>query len=390
MIRLIISVLALSFGLAARAADPIVNIALIYPEDAPNARPEEYFYGAAGLAARRGAQLAAGETGWIGQQEGIDFRVLMASAPNAASAGRAAERLIVREDVKVLIGGFEASQAEVLSNIAAQYDVLFLNVSSHDRHALIGSNTINLAPSTEALISMIAERQSVSDSRWLVLYLDNELGQVRLQVAAAVLDGQAEIHTRSIVPGSPVFSDVLEYLNDNPGVAVLSLLDWRHHLEFVSQLGERVGLMDLWLMPDSVVGTREYLGIVRRLLPGWKGPIIAPWDASVIEGHELNARFESAFGVPMDTPAWAAYEAVYLAFSALTESETASGNDLKHYLKENISSFDMNKGGTLSLDDNGELMQEVYLLEFQPLENHVSTLERQRNRVKVGDAVQLR
>ncbi len=375
---------------AAAAQDTRVTVAFIYPQDPETIMPGAYFYGLAGEAGRLGAQMAAEEAGWEAQQAGVDFRVLMANAPDAGSAGRAAQRLIGTDNVRVLIGGFEASQAAVLSQVAAENDVLFLNVASTGRAGLEPSHTLSLMPSDAAFLDAISRSASFDpDAPWLMLTQNNEASAGKLAIAQATLLADAETEVMEVNTTAPVFTPALRWLEANPEAHVLVLLDWQHQLEFASQLEASAARPDaIWVVPDSVTGTRDYLGILRNSAPESSDAILTAWDATSSGGAELNARFESHNGMPMDMPAWASYQAVWLARQALRDAPADNGAALRDHLVGLGSELDLNKDGEPAFDaESGELVQEIYVLHLQPIEPGLSTLERQRQRVEVTEVI---
>lgn len=390
MRRWFIGLLFLLCGMPIIAEGEPVTIAFIYPQDPENARPERYFYGIAGEAGRLGARMAAQETGWQGQQAGTDFRVMFANAPNAASAGRAAERLIATENVRVLIGGFEATQAAELSRVASEKNVLFINVGSSGRTHLDRSHTLSLMPSDTAFLTSIGRSPAFDpEAPWLIVTQDHAASAYKASVAQEILLAGLDSVLIEISTTAPVFRQVIEWLEANPEAHVLVLLDWRHQLELASQLESSSARPEtIWILPDSVTGTREYLGILRNTAPETAGVILAAWDATVEEGRELNQRFEAHYGMPMDTPAWASFQAVQLAFRALQEAPDSQGIGLREYTIGLEADLDLNKSGNPRFDsENGELRQDLYVLKLEPLEQGLSILQRQRQRVRVTETI---
>lgn len=391
MRRVVIVLAVLLCCVQAIAQNEPVTVAFIYPQNPENVSPEQYFYGGAGEAGRLGARMAAAETGWQAQQVGQDFRVMMANAPNAASASRAAERLIAAENVQVLIGGFEASQAAELSRLAAEHNVLFINVGSTGRTDLVTSHTLSLMPSDVAFLTAIRRSESFEPlAPWLVLSQDHAQSADKVSLAQEVLlpDSEAEFIETSTV--APVFRPAIDWLEANPTAHVLLLLDWRHQLEFMSQLEASSARPDaIWVLPDSVTGTREYLGILRNSAPESIAAILTQWDATVDGGLDLNARFEASYGMPMDAPAWASYQAVQLAFRALQEAPEQHGTALRNYLVGIDGELELGKSGNPDLDaHSGELLQDIYVLNLVPLEPGLSILQRQRQRVQVTETIE--
>lgn len=385
---LLIALLLVTYGWA---QGNLVQVAFLYPQTPANAPINSYFYGIAGESGRRGAELAAARYGWEAQQQGWEFKVLMASAPNQASAGRAARRLIANEGVLALIGGFEGSQANSLSALADEQDVLFINVGSTDRIPGSGATTLHIQPSASTYLRAIREiAEPVEREAWYVVYSADEEGERRLEHARAMLFGgpnsPSEVGSAGIAPGVPQFGAALAEIAEREPTAVLLLLDWRLQLEFLGQLeSSGVSGPHVWSLPDSVTTTREFYGLIRNAAPRTgTGPRVVPWEATLAsaEAAELNERYEARYGEPMDPPAWAAYQAVKLVFQALSAVETVSGEALLEYLTDPATTLSVDKDTPVAFDPlSRELVQPLYLVTVDPEPVVGSLLEKKRARV---------
>src|SRR5690606_5439664 len=83
-----------------------------------------------------------------------DILVLMASAPSPEAAARAAERLVVTNQVSVLIGGVGEGQAEELAKVAEAYGIPFLNIGSSSAELLeqCRTATFHVEPSARSYL----------------------------------------------------------------------------------------------------------------------------------------------------------------------------------------------------------------------------------------------
>lgn len=382
----------LASGLVA-AQDATLTVAFFYPQEPAQPELNTWSYGIAGESGRNGARLAAEEFGWAAQQTGADLRVLFTSAPDARSAARAAERLIATEDVFALIGGFEASQAQVLGELAEEHDLLFINTGSTYRSSGLHPNTIHLQPSVDTwlkAILLLAEVQP--EDSWLVIYADDAEGHYRLERAGELIfsssDAPAQLDAGAIDPTAPLFDAALAALRQNPATAVLLLVDWQLQLDFLGQL-ESSGIsgLQIFSLPDSVTSTREFYGMARATAPRYSSGLqLASWEATLSspEAAELNIRYLGHYGEPMDPPAWAAYEAVKLVFEAAMAVGTDSAAALLAYLTDPQLQFSIDKDRLASLNHvDNELLQPLYTVRIMPYRAEESLLNKKLGRVEL-------
>jgi ABC-type branched-subunit amino acid transport system substrate-binding protein len=111
---------AAACGAGGTRADEVLRVAFIGPE------------GAAGLAARRGAELGVEEAvqalGLLGQR----FEAVFAGAANPDAAVAEAARLLDARRVFGLIGGFDLATARALGRFARERGVIFVNAGCPD------------------------------------------------------------------------------------------------------------------------------------------------------------------------------------------------------------------------------------------------------------------
>jgi ABC-type branched-subunit amino acid transport system substrate-binding protein len=379
--------------LGAAAAQPdtarpqTVSVAFFYPQQP--ARPElnTYTYAIAGESARKGAELAAEEFGWAAQQAGFDFRVLLSSAPTAASAGRAARRLIASEGIIALIGGFDSAQAQVLSELAAERDLLFLNTGSTDRSYGPGRNALHLMPDVDTWLATLLSVAEPEGETWFVLHAADTEGEYRLERARQVLAaaGTSVVQASAIDPAAPRYGEVLDALRENPEATVLLLLDWQLQLDFLGRL-ESSGLdVQVFSLPDSVSMTREFYGMLRTAAPHYARLQLTLCEATLAtpEAQALNGRYLAHFGEPMDAPAWAAFEAVRLVYEATVATQGGSAAELLAFLAE-AAELDVDKDAAVHFDpDSLELLQPLYAVRIMPYEAEASLLDKKLGRAQL-------
>jgi ABC-type branched-subunit amino acid transport system substrate-binding protein len=381
----LLSLLAvLLFGVAA-AQPQTVSVAFFYPQQP--ARPElnTYSYSIAGESGRKGAELAAEEFGWAAQQAGLDFRVLLSSAPTAESAGRAARRLIANEGIVALIGGFDGAQAQALSELAAESDLLFLNAGSTDRSYGPGPNTLHLMPDVDTWLGALLSVAGPGSETWFVVHAADSEGEHRLERAREVLGAAgAEVQGSAIDPAAPLYGEALDALRENPSATVLLLLDWQLQLDFLGQL-ESAGLdLQVFALPDSVSMTREYYGLQRAAAPDYARLQLSLWEATLEtpEAEALNSRYLAHYGEPMDAPAWAAFEAVRLVYEATVATQGGTTAELLAFLTE-AAELNVDKDAPARFTEDHDLLQPLYAVRIMPYEAEASLLDKKLGRAQL-------
>lgn len=88
------------------------------------------------------------------------------------------------------------------------------------------------------------------------------------------------------------------------------------------------------------------------------------WHKTFVKfaASQLNIRFTKAHGVAMDDAAWAGWAAVKLLSDTVARIQTADGDAMLSYLKNDIA-FDGQKGDGATFRDTGQLRQLVLLVE---------------------------
>lgn len=374
-----------------------LQVAFFYPEEIVAPEMNTYSYALAGEAGRRGATLAAEEFGWAAQQEGLEFKVLFSSAPTVDSAVRAAKRLIARENIFAIIGGFEATQAQALSALAEENDLLFLNLSGTGATKPTEKNTFHLMPSVP---TWLRELRRIADSQpgeeWLVIHETGPVGEYRLEQSRSVFfegsDAPSEKAHTAVEASAPTFREALNILHNDPELNVLLLLDWQLQLDFFGYL-ESSGLEipQVLALPDTVTTTREFYGLLRSTAPSYseRHQLLTPWEATLEnpEASDLNARYLAHFGEPMDAAAWAAYEAVKLAYESVI-SAGSSVEDLRNHLLGSNQDFNVDKDIPVSFDvSTHELRQPLYIVRTRPYTTEGSLLERKLGRARLEGTI---
>jgi ABC-type branched-subunit amino acid transport system substrate-binding protein len=303
-----------------------------------------------------------------------DFEVEIASSPDVEAAVRAAERLIVTEDVSVLIGGFGDGQAQALAEVAAERGVLFFNIGSPDLSlrvtCLPGSYHVE-ASASMYLDAIVAQQGVVSGDRWFVVYEEGIEGELRAERAVAALEaaGVAGVELASVVRNQFVYNDEIDRIAELSPDAVLLLMSAEDVELFLSQVG-RVDEGVVFLpFPEPVAQTRASFTRLRQVALDALEPSVALWETTLEPdgAADLNQSFVSRAGEPMDPAGWAAYAAVTIVVDAVINGDADSAATISAYLDRPDTTFDLTKGAPLSFRSwDRQLRQPLYLVEIDP------------------------
>ncbi|WP_169335137.1 ABC transporter substrate-binding protein [Thermus oshimai] len=322
----------------------------------------------AGEAARLGALLALEEVEAVGG----GLEVLIASAPDAASASRAALRLVARHEVFALIGGF-SEEALALGRLAEKQGVLFFNIGSASdtlRSEVCSRHTFHIEASAAMYLDALAEGfTALGVRRWFLVYEDTLEGQARYQRAWKALErkGGLEVGKALVAPGKLEFSSEYMAILEAKPEAVLLMLNPLAQLNFLAQYGDdsRFQTTKLILFPEPSTQTRAFLSTLRQAVSQFSGYLVTLWEGSL--GTLLNERFSSRWGRPMDPSAWAAYAAVKIVLESVLATGSPEPARLVAYLEDPRTRFDLHKGTPLSFRPwDHQLRQPLYLVRLNP------------------------
>lgn len=329
-----------------------------------------------GEAARMGLTLAAEDAGQNGALLGWTPELVIANAPGPEAAARAARRLIATEDVSVLIGGYSAEEAEALAAVAEEVGVLFLNTgaSADSLRQACRAMTFHVEPSAAMYLdALLGWFVRAGFRRWHFVADDSLEGAARLDRARAALESRhwgAEVtgtsrilqdDDRSIAPA------LARIAAEKPDVTLL-LTDWRSQLDVLSRY-EAAGLTaPITGFPEPAAQMRDFYLRSHEAAPvAGGGRRAAAWEATLdaYGARELNARFNSRWGRPMDPAAWSAYMAVKIAFEAAMLTGSTQGRDLAAHLAGPAGVFDVSKGiGVTFRPWDHQLRQSLYLVKI--------------------------
>lgn len=318
-------------GLAvALAAEPLL-IGAIVPMKSRTAGREAFGLNELGEAMRLGALLAEEQFGTLAAEAGYDLKVLVATAPDAEAASRAARRLIRSDGVAALVGGIGAGQEEALREVAEAQEIPFYSLidtatggcSPHMTRIGIGSGGY-----IRALSEWFREP---GQERWHVVQADGAVWDARFSTLEAELEGTGiELERTLVAAGEPLFPAVFSRLDTVGADLVVLFLDAAAQLGFLSQYEARGTGIPLTAFPVPATQTRAFYGAALEAAPeAGAGERLALWEATLAEdgAAEINERFSSRWGTPMDPAAWSAYSTIRLvvgeAVGGMTETQAA-------------------------------------------------------------------
>jgi ABC transporter substrate binding protein (PQQ-dependent alcohol dehydrogenase system) len=330
-------------------------------------------------AARMGLVLAEEDAAHNAAMLGWSPTVLVSNAPGAEAAARAARRLVARERIGVLVGGYTREEAETLGDVAEEAGILFLNVGAASDALRTGAcrpRTFHVEASAAMYLDAIAGWfVRAGFRRWYLVTAEGPEGAALAERVTRTITARhwgAQKAGESVVrPGrlDDLDAAVRDIAREDPEL-VLLLTDWRSQLDVLSRY-ESAGLARAVTgFSTPVTQTRRFLYASRQAAPrAGSGYRAALWEATLdaYGARELNARFAGRWGQPMDPPAWSAYQAVKIAFEAALACGSSDGADLAHHLLADDVVFDVHKGIGVSFRPwDHQLRQTLYLVKINP------------------------
>lgn len=341
---------------------------------------------AVGEAARMGLLLGEQEYARNAQLLGRDLHVVVANAPNADAAHRAAQRLVSRDGVSVLLGGFSLEEALAIGEVAEEHGVLFLNigaVSDALRTAACRSQTFHVEASAAMYLDAIVGWFVRAGHRtWHFVQEDSKEGNALYERTLKVLTdrhwGGREAGRSLVEPGGRDFEATVRDIRSSAPDVVLVLTDWLAQLDFLARYETERLPHPVTGLPEPAAQLRDFFATSRRVAPqAGLGHRAMLWEATLdaYGARELNDRFQSRWGRPMDPPAWTAYQSVKIAFEAGMFGGSLDGRDLARHLTSELAIFDIHKGIGVSFRPwDHQLRQSLYLVQINPAEARGHTL----------------
>jgi branched-chain amino acid transport system substrate-binding protein len=218
---------------------------------------------------------------------------------NPGDAVRAAEELISREKVNVLMGTFASNVGLAVSNLAAQRKVLFV-ASEPLTDKLVWENgnryTFRLRPSTYMQTAMlIPEAVKLKKKRWAIVYPNYEYGQSATASFKKLLKA-AQPDVEFVAEQAPPLGKidagaVVQALADAKPDAIFSSLFAADLQKFVRE-GNTRGLFRKVAVFNLLAGEPEYLDTLKDETPDGWWVTGYPWSAIQTPEHK---RFLDAY-----------------------------------------------------------------------------------------------
>lgn len=370
------------------AQDRPARIGVVLPAGRDGFRLTANSVSLAAEAARTGTVLAEEEFANGTGPLAAGLELLDAIAPDGDTAFRAAQRLVAREEVFALVGGFADGQARALSRVADEHGILFFNIGSASdelRGPACERHTFHVEASAAMYLDALAFWFSGRGSRsWCVIHAETDQGialaERAVQAVGKASGGGGEVRLVS-VPEAPIYDDALAAIRDAEPDVVLLLLDWRGQLEFLGRFeasAHESGEPALTGFPAPVTQTREFFLSSRNSAPRvGTGHRIALWDPRLTSGgaDRLNSRYFARWGRPMDPPAWAGHSAVTMLVEAVAATGSLASSDIIAHLERPESVFDVNKGSAVSFRGwDHQLRQPLYAVKIDPFATDLAEL----------------
>lgn len=370
---------ALAAGLAApalvRAARPSLRVGAILPLAGSGLPLVGSNLSIPAEAARRGLLIATEDLERATPAGTEPHRLLLANAPNAEPARRAAERLVERDGATVLIGGFSAQDAEAIGAVAQDAGALFINIAAPAdalRNRFCGGGALHLEAAGSTYLSALRDLHAGQDRRrWhLIQQYDPTHADLLAQARAHLDRAGAEIAGISTVGGESVmFRRALSEARDSGADVALLLTDWLVQLNLLATAESTKARLPVTGFPWAATQTRDFYNRCRQLAPTTGSAArIALWEARLggPEAAALSADFLARWRVPMDASAWAAQAALRLVAGAADTTGATSGRDLAAWISDPSRPPAIGKEGAIFDAATGQLCQTLYVVRIDP------------------------
>lgn len=356
----------------------VLRIGMVLPTQTGETSVRAATYQIAANAARAGAIMAEEELGFNAELLGQRLEVRVATAPDTESAVRAAERMLSTEELIGFAGGYGDDTALALSQIASSRQVPFLNIGSAS-DALRGGSCDRYTFHVEASAAMYLDALTAwyvrsAFRRWFYVYPDSEAGRALYDRARRSLTerhfGAEEVGSVAVPADSLDFADAINEAQASNADVILLLTDAVSQLAFLGEYDSAGGEAEVTGFPDPTTQTRTFLAASRNGAPvsgtGFRASL---WEAKIdaYGAREINQRFRERWGMPMDGPAWAAYQAVKMFYEAASLGGSTEADDIVGYFENPATNFDVWKGIGVSFRPwDHQLRQSLYLIKINP------------------------
>ncbi|HEX7088658.1 MAG TPA: ABC transporter substrate-binding protein [Longimicrobiales bacterium] len=322
--------------------------------------------GAASEAMERGATLGAEEAARTAGLLGRTFELVAVRAADREGVEDAVRRLVAERGVYAIIGGADEGSFAALSDAAERDGVLFLNAGCADpvaRDEHCRRHTLHIAASTAMYVDAVAQwlAGEAGLRRWCFVSPDTPSGNAVYRRARRALEAQGGEAVGRIEVGAGT---------DDFGSLLRDIERKGADLAFVDLAGEeRRRFLEHYSAAAPGFEVTGPAGVPGEPGDGASRPRVGTWPTlwhhtlSRYGATQLNERFRTRFGLPMDALGWAGWFAVKVAWEAVNRASTTSGSELVRFLESERAAFDGHKGRPLSFRPwDHQLRQPVYLV----------------------------
>ncbi len=291
---------------------------------------------------RKGMELALEEINASGGAAGRKLElVIRDDGGTPGDAVRAAEELLAREKVNVLMGTFASNVGLAVANLANQRKVLFL-ASEPLTDKMVWENgnryTFRLRPSTYMQVAMLVpEAVKLKKKRWAIVYPNYEYGQSAAASFKKLLK-QAQPDVEFVAEQAPPLGKmdagaVVQALADAKPDAIFSSLFAADLQRFVRE-GNTRGLFRDTPVVNLLAGEPEYLDPLKDETPeGW-WVTGYPWsEINTPEHRKFRDAYEKRWKDYPRQGSVVGYTAVYAVANAVQRAGSADTEKLVEALK---------------------------------------------------------
>jgi len=322
--------------------------------------------GAAGEAMERGATLGAEEAARTAGLLGRTFELVAVRAADREGVDEAVRRLVAERGVYAIIGGADEGSFAALSDAAERHGVLFLNAGCADpvaRDEHCRRHTLHVAASAAMYVDALAQ-WLVGEAglrRWCFVNAATPSGTAVYQRAQRALEAQGgeAVGRIEVAAGTDDFGAPLRDIERTGADLVFVDLAEEQRRRFLEQYSAAAPGFEV-TGPFGDPGAPGD-GAPRPRVGIW--PTLWHHTLSRYGATQLNERFRTRFGLPMDALGWAGWFAVKVAWEAVNRASTTRGSELVRFLESERAAFDGHKGRPLSFRPwDHQLRQPVHLV----------------------------
>lgn len=323
--------------------------------------------------AAQGAVIAEDEFVFNAEMLGMQMTLVPVTAATPEEAVAAATNLIANEGVYAIIGGYDNAQANAIGAWAEGANVPFINVGASSdslRNDACYATTFHLEPSAAMYIDAIAGWYvRTGFRRWFVLTDGSQESLAQQAHLTRTLNerhfGIRQVAEQAMTPGGAVPDNLVAEIARTNADFVLLLMDGDDQLAVMTAM-DAAGLdMQVTGFPYPETQTRAFFVAMQTAAPTiGTNNRVTTWEPTLdaYGAREMNARYRQQFREPMDSSAWATYQAVKILYEAAFFGGSLQADAVLAFLAAPTSVFDIYKGiGTSFRPWDRQLRQTLFL-----------------------------